>query len=93
MRLLTEYKYRSDFIEKSKEGMQRWRNLQLTADELVEELTNTLSAAGKEVLPTKQAKQVNQIWKNDPVLNLLLLERADKDKLSNEYKNLTKSIK
>ena len=93
MRLLTEDKYRSDFIEKSKEGMQRWRNLQLTADELVEELTNTLSAAGKEVLPTKQAKQVNQIWKNDPVLNLLLLERADKDKLSNEYKNLTKSIK
>ena len=54
---------------------------------------HSLTETAEKILPEKTRKQITQIWKEDQDLNELLAKRAKEEKKSQEYKNITKSVK
>ena len=93
IKLLQEKIYKSQYINHCTEGVTNLRNPNSSADEISDNLVQTLSAAASTVLPNKTTKTVNEIWKNDATLNQLIENRTGKAQSSIEYINITKQIK
>ena len=93
LKLLSERPYKSDFVKSTVESLQKRVDGDNSALAITKRLTDSLTEAAEKILPEKTRKQITQIWKEDQDLNELLAKRAKEEKTSQEYKNITKSVK
>ena len=91
--MLSERPYKSDFVKYTVESLQKRVDGDNSALAITKSLTDSLTEAAEKIIPEKKRKQITQIWKEDQDLNELLAIRAKEEKTSQEYKNITKSVK
>ena len=90
---LTDAHYQSEYKLKVSEEILKRKSENLTMDQVSNNLVTSLSNAAAETLPNINKKNINQLWKDDSVLNKLLDDRAKTIKDSIQYVKVSRRIK